>query len=319
MPSATDKPAGMPDPIFKFGEGVTAALADVDDDLSRIARDLHSSDGVFYHYTSGQGLLGIVSSNSLWMSDSYFMNDSSEVGHSVGIFEEAFDLLKPGDLTSDVWPVFQNAIRVMREQMQASRPLIFSMSTGKDLLNQWRYYGNDTVAYAIGFNSRELGEIMCDDNVCTYAPLLYDRWEAIQECRDHILRHRAVVGRLLATHSLEDEDTANLIISSALAGRLFARAAFLKHEGFKAEQEVRLIVDLASHANPEVFEFRSSKFGLIPFLRAYMPNGAILPIVKIVIGPTPYQEAARTSVELLLRKHGHENVSTEFSTVPFRQ
>ena len=36
------------------------------------------SDTVLYHYTSPAGLLGIFNTSELWLSDSDFVNDSSE-------------------------------------------------------------------------------------------------------------------------------------------------------------------------------------------------------------------------------------------------
>ena len=44
---------------------------------------------VLYHYTSGAGLLGIITSHELWASDVFYLNDPSEIFYSLGLFKSA--------------------------------------------------------------------------------------------------------------------------------------------------------------------------------------------------------------------------------------
>jgi hypothetical protein len=43
---------------------------------------------IIYHYTSQQGLLGIVNGKSLWVSSIRHLNDAAEFGYSVEMIRE---------------------------------------------------------------------------------------------------------------------------------------------------------------------------------------------------------------------------------------
>ena len=44
-------------------------------------------DTIIYHYTSPEGILGIIESNSLWATDINYLNDSSELRYIYGLVE----------------------------------------------------------------------------------------------------------------------------------------------------------------------------------------------------------------------------------------
>ena len=44
-----------------------------------------------FHYTSVEGLRGIVENNHLWASSAYFLNDSAEVTYGYGVLKEALE------------------------------------------------------------------------------------------------------------------------------------------------------------------------------------------------------------------------------------
>src|ERR687891_1650454 len=62
----------------------------IEDLLSRLETDLHSTwashhvefPEVLYHYTTADGLLGIVGSTSFWMTSLRYMNDQSELQYA---------------------------------------------------------------------------------------------------------------------------------------------------------------------------------------------------------------------------------------------
>ena len=51
------------------------------------------SDAILYHYTSPAGLLGIFNSSTLWLSDSDFLNDSSESDYFAGLYHDTIPYL----------------------------------------------------------------------------------------------------------------------------------------------------------------------------------------------------------------------------------
>jgi hypothetical protein len=67
-------------------------------------RGLNKSDrlpesGLLFHYTTAEGLKGIIEQNELWASSAYFLNDSAEITYGYGVLKQVLDqwILKPGD------------------------------------------------------------------------------------------------------------------------------------------------------------------------------------------------------------------------------
>ena len=53
--------------------------------------------GTVYHYTSADGISGIIDKHEIWMSNTAFMNDTTELK----ALENATDILKDNDFTND--------------------------------------------------------------------------------------------------------------------------------------------------------------------------------------------------------------------------
>src|ERR1039458_9844890 len=47
--------------------------------------------GLIYHYTTADGLKGIIEKNELWASSAYFLNDSAEITYGYGVLKEVLD------------------------------------------------------------------------------------------------------------------------------------------------------------------------------------------------------------------------------------
>lgn len=60
-------------------------------------KGIEKSQGVIYHYTSPEGLKGIFDTSSLFATDMYFLNDSSEGVYVISLIEENIDRLCKGN------------------------------------------------------------------------------------------------------------------------------------------------------------------------------------------------------------------------------
>ena len=59
--------------------------------------------GLLYHYTTSEGLVGIVSTHSLWATEAAFLNDFSEFSYGEGVIKSAVQFLHenvPGTIPS---------------------------------------------------------------------------------------------------------------------------------------------------------------------------------------------------------------------------
>jgi hypothetical protein len=107
--------------------------------------------GSIYHYTSADGVSGIIDKHEIWMSNTAFMNDATELK----MLQNAQTIFKDNDFTN-------KAVRrewhemLERQRFNEDRYIDYymaSFSKNKDLLEQWRAYGN----FCIGFDAKQLG------------------------------------------------------------------------------------------------------------------------------------------------------------------
>ena len=91
-----------------------------------------------YHYTSAQGLLGILQSNRIGATNSRFMNDPTEIAYATRLVREVMEsellkedarwLKKVKDSVNDFLNEYENNAKVY----------IACFCTQGDLLSQWR-------------------------------------------------------------------------------------------------------------------------------------------------------------------------------------
>lgn len=125
---------------------------------------------ILYHYTTQEGLLGIVQSSSLFLSDARFVNDRSEVSYGRGLFADrllAHVEASGTDVHRRVWTHFSSAVETGRRRQQESASgqpaasndhfYMTSLCTDGNLLSQWRGYGiAANGGCSIGFRSADL-------------------------------------------------------------------------------------------------------------------------------------------------------------------
>ena len=103
-------------------------------------------DEVIYHYTSAEGLRGIIENSEIWLTNVSFVNDMTECK----ALQEEKDLFDDNDFTNklvrDCWKDF---IDYSHNDYDT---YIASFSRGDESLDQWRGYGN----FRIGFEANNL-------------------------------------------------------------------------------------------------------------------------------------------------------------------
>ena len=116
---------------------------------------------ILWHYTSGDALLGIIKSHSIWATQLQCLNDNSEYRYPFSLLAEVLDL-RPGRTE-----VFQENERSFlsylgkrfREPPRFYGDCFVTCFSGRaDDLSQWRAYGGPQGenGYAIGFDAHAL-------------------------------------------------------------------------------------------------------------------------------------------------------------------
>ncbi len=124
-----------------------------------------------YHYTNSAGLQGILENKYIWATNAYYLNDVSELKYGESLAKEILnplifslspsgsnhwvkkserEITAPLEISSKYALLFeatQAVIRIPKNDVYVS-----SFSLEKNLLSQWRAYGNHGGGYSIGFD-----------------------------------------------------------------------------------------------------------------------------------------------------------------------
>lgn len=264
-----------------------------------------------FHYTSSEGLRGIIETNSIRFSDPLFLNDGSEVYYANSLLRDSLDAFMSGKGRSQ--RNFSVHIRdFIARTAYIYRPVIFCMSGKPDLLNQWRDYGRDIVPYSIELQPSVL--IQQDWNFpCDLVRMIYDR-----EVQNEILQS------LFATiYSAVSKNPALLLkresrskLMNEILSIVWGVLVLFKNPAFAAEEEWRLLAYAPSLVGQRR-EFRSSTLGVVPFVSRKPREGTVLPIASVCVGPSPYGYISRMALDTFLQTHGH-SCPTMHSEIPSR-
>ncbi|HEY2467771.1 MAG TPA: DUF2971 domain-containing protein [Terracidiphilus sp.] len=126
-------------------------------DREQIVEKQQPSGGILYHYTTADGLKGIVENEELWATSAYYLNDSAEILYGYRVLDLALqEWLKRTNLPEDsVARGLAESLRSYFGQDALERNVITPIYLAcfceeGNLLSQWRAYGSSG-GYSIGF------------------------------------------------------------------------------------------------------------------------------------------------------------------------
>lgn len=278
-----------------------AALAEMDGALIRASEGLVEAGtrAQLYHYTSSEGFRGIIEGNNLRFADPLFLNDGSEVHYANDVLHGALSNLD--GLTRREEEFARRVVERIQNTAIQFRPIIFCLSEEPDLLNQWRDYGKDVVAYCIEFETISL--LTYDWGFpCQIVKINYDR-DSQQLIVQKLLNETAGIFRKYRS-SLFNRDFASKVLDAALAEIWGALISF-KNPAFAAEREWRLLAYSSSFGRQRA-KFRSGPLGVVPYFERVPRAGLSLPINRVWVGPSPFSAVARHATGLFLSANGYD-------------
>lgn len=265
-----------------------------------------------FHYCPEAAFWGIVSSQTLWLSSVWSMNDGEELWWG----RKAVGLVL-GSNAKNFPPEFREFIVASLARPDPHiLPLVTSFSRNGDLLSQWRAYAEDGKGFAIKFNPELLRKMPAHMTSVSYKSeqqnqlilntlqLFYDYWK---------------IGTESAKLALLD-----VLIYFAID--LIA----LKHPSFFEEQEVRLVhllvkdgdswIDVGGHDENHrpttgVKLMKREKHGQeVPYIALPLPNRSV--VAGVILGPK--NPLTRDEVQHKLTKLGFHGASVRRSSSPYR-
>lgn len=286
---------------------------------------------MLYHYTSLQGLIGMLTGKSIWASHCEFLNDSSE-------FTQALDFAKSYSsrffMEDDYLGAFGWSLRDALEKMNRHDVFISSFSEVPDLLSQWRGYCPEGAGVCIGLDTQKINDY-CTTNNIKLEKCLYDHSEQKKLISDLISHCLDFFPKATITRSdyeiLSPEEQVNHELTykeyvtdgkgspqAVLSLNKFIEsingcAPLFKNKGFQEESEWRIIA-----RNPTSnIHYRQARSHVVPYLSLPIMAGENKIIKEIIIGPNPDPYRCAASVGRLIQSTGFLDVGIRLSVIPF--
>lgn len=258
---------------------------------------------VLYHYTSIEGILGILSSGELWATKISYLNDRKEFKHAIDLGRE---YLQSMVVDSEGIEEVRDELVESLETIESMNICISSFTEKKDLLSQWRGYSGNSVGFSVGFTTADMQRLLSVHGFflrrCIYDEQIQKN--IIKTFFDKRLREVIEPG---------NEETSSLIAE-------FVRiAALMKDAGFSEEEEWRIISEPISCLNPR-FKYKHSNSVIIPYFSLPIKEeGRKLKIKSIVCGPNQNEILNKDAVRLLALSNGYKSTEIEVSKIPYRK
>ena len=266
-----------------------------------------------YHYTNSEAFLSILKNKSLWASNIFFQNDTSEIIFSYDLLRtEMKELENKYSELSECNKLFQK-IQGIENIYKNEDIYTVSFSTKKDNLGQFRGYGHGSLGFSIEFNINKLldclsqrSNIDLEEKNFNFILIkcIYDKEKQKNIIREMI---KEVLDRRLSNKE-------NILISILVRMILFA--PIFKSDAFNEEDEWRLII---RNVNDKTnCKERIGKSYFIPYYNLIFLDQECFG--DFIVGPSSEQEVIKYSVEKVCLNNGIDLIIRKvvLSNIPFR-
>jgi len=249
---------------------------------------------ILYHYTTLEGLLGILESRVLWATSIRHLNDSSEFRYTVDLVRDVILDIPRG--ASGAYGRSLDPFREALSGMEEGTVYVSSFSAAPDLLSQWRAYGQPGIGVALGVRTTDLAQV---------AALSAYTLERCEYDRD---RQVAILQAALEAASSPPQPL-------PFGRNVLECAPAFKHPSFSEEAEWRLVSGRPA-AGP--LSFRRVGSLAVPYRRIPFTLRGAVPLAEIVLAPSAHPAENQFALELLLAHHELAGVHLRQSAIPYR-
>lgn len=248
--------------------------------------------GIFYHYTSPEGLMGILKTRTLFFTDCQFLNDRNErininkelskfwIQNSQYYDKQFVSLINNINvaLYEDYEYSYMESDRVFSKGNVCSRYFVLSASFNKDSLNMWKYYAKNNTydGYCIGLATYALSDEWIDrvtGIAIESGKVLYYS----EEKQEAILK---TVDKLYETWcSYKISNEFNKKIQNDFKSWVSVASLFFKDSCFAGEEEYRFVAIAPKDSLNDLFyEYDEKEYKMYDFR---IVNGSLTPFIKM--------------------------------------
>ena len=265
-----------------------------------------------YHYTTPEGLKGIVQTQQIWASNIFSLNDWTEFHHGRGIIEEVTTGLLAKRKTLLTGDMNETILETVRELGPATSPHMYvcCFSQKGDDLSQWRAYCPEG-GFSIGFPRKRLEAVAVEQH---YALSTCQYGEGPKKLLATVLINK--INNLADLWSLENA-------RSAIQAEFISAVPAFKNAAFEQEEETRLVSTETPPENGIAFRTRNGL--IIPYRKFDLKDDELWRSAEVVVGPCPHAGESLEYVKMLFaselqKAHLPIPQSSQFknSQVPYR-
>lgn len=263
-----------------------------------------------FHYTTIQGLFGIVESNCFWLTNIEYMNDLSETKYASELIKKMlFDICEKVEYSYDFVDYLKHINNIESNYEEC---YIACFSSDGDSLPMWIMYGKE-IGVAIEID-------LCSDinfdfgKKCYFKDMIYDEkvlYSFVNKVFD--MYHEEYI------YLKKYKDIKKYIIEDMVRDLIFNILLYktnIKNKNFIHEKETRLLYIYDESAE---IKYRVKNKLIIPYVEIPIKRTDTkkIPIKSIIVGPGEEQNIIRNSIKKYLESRGY-NVEIKLSTIPYR-
>ena len=228
-----------------------------------------------YHYTKFPAMNNIIRNGELWLCNTQFMNDKSEMSHYIKCIEEA--VLAADNINKNDRERIKDIFKEQLNKIDEHLTYCMCMSEERDDAAQWERYADNGQGVCIIFDRPKLKR-MCSA-IASVQEIHYIK-DAYESKHTELLKEHLIDG-VNKTQELRK-------MESTFWNAWIAASAY-KHISFQSEGEVRLIVRKNLSLNREIkLQYKIENWGVREYCSVLFKdeNYQLEEIIKgIIIGP----------------------------------
>lgn len=283
---------------------------------------------VLWHYTTADGLIGILKDKKIRAGHISGMNDAYEFRYSIGSLMQATDfrLKQENGLPEEIRAMLHRLRDGLTNVPLEKIPPVFvsCFSSTVDQASQWGEYGDRGKGYALAFRANDLFQIASEQNIFAIR-CVYDDREIAMIMAAIVLTAERVFTEVRKKR--QDVELPKLIedFLQFYVWNLSYLAPVFKHKSFAPEAEWRYTLRLPDYDYSRM-TFVAKRSELRPyiefdFVRKAVPTTGLVPLAQVLIGPARSEidsELAVIAVKALLAKYGHKDIPVTLSVSGYR-
>jgi len=275
---------------------------------------------ILYHYTTLDGLYGIIENNCIHATHISYLNDPSEEKYFEYILNKLLNVNKEAEYTYEI--LYDAPYEIIFDNYEK---YIISFCELPDSLSMWNYYSKGN-GFNLGFqlnNMIDRSRKIIDFKLLE-TKIVYNEEDQLKILSDYLSEHQNSAKKFEELkRELENSKTKKNNIYSIEQDKLIANfmdglsviKKKFKHPSYSDEREVRLIIETSDKFN-QIFYRKTLKGCLIPFIK--IPITLNNDIISITLHPLQ-NKLGINGLKHFIKNKKLFHIQIKESEIPFRE